>query len=90
MTTVTFTRHLERFFPDLEPFEVEGATVRDVLLAVEARHEGLLRYVLEDSGALRQHVNIFVDNVRITDRHAQQDEVGVNSTVFIMQALSGG
>lgn len=36
-----FTKHLNRFFPDLKEGPVPGATVADVIQALDARHPGL-------------------------------------------------
>jgi sulfur carrier protein ThiS len=46
--------------------------------------------VVDDQGALRRHVVVYVndtqvdDRVRLTDRVAQRDEI------YVLQALSGG
>ena len=53
-------------------------------------YRGQLWYVLDDQGALRKHVNVFVDNRMISDRVALSDAVAEDSEVFVMQALSGG
>lgn len=90
MADVAFTRHLTRFFPDLQEGPVDGATVREILDALDARHPGLRSYVLDDAGHLRKHVNIFVGEEPIADRAAQGDAVGADDRVFILQALSGG
>jgi hypothetical protein len=47
-------------------------------------------YVVDDQGALRQHVAIFVDNRPISDRAGLGDKVRHDSEIFVMQALSGG
>jgi len=46
MAQVTLTRHLRRFFPSLEAGEVPGATVREVIDALERRHPGFASYVM--------------------------------------------
>lgn len=90
MAHVSFTRHLLRFFPTLEPGDVPGATVREVVDALDARHPGLGTYVCDETGRLRRHVNIFVGDEPIWDREALSDAVGPDAKVFILQALSGG
>ena len=40
--------------------EVESATVRDVVSAVEAAHPALARRIVDETGALRRHVNVYV------------------------------
>jgi molybdopterin converting factor small subunit len=91
MPRVELTPHLRRYFPALgETTEVEGATVAEVVAALEERHPGLAGYLLDDRGALRKHVNIFVGDRRVRDRERLRDEVAADARVFILQALSGG
>jgi sulfur-carrier protein len=92
MARVELTRHLFRFFPQLEGQEliVEGSTVAEVLAGLEARAPGISFYVCDERGRLRTHVNIFVGDARIADRERLSDPVGPDARVFIMQALSGG
>ena len=47
-------------------------------------------YVLDDRGAVRKHLVIFVDGAQIEDRQKQSDSVHAHSEIFIMQSLSGG
>lgn len=92
MATVALTRHLHGFFPALAGMElhVEGATVAEVIGAVERLAPGFAFYVCDEAGRLRPHVNVFVDGERIADRTRLSDPVGAESEVFILQALSGG
>lgn len=92
MATVALTRHLHAFFPALGGTElrVEAATVAEVVQAIERLAPGFAFYVCDEAGRLRPHVNIFVDQQRITDRARLSDPVGANAEVFILQALSGG
>ena len=90
MATVQFTRHLNRFFPDLSEVTVEAATVRELISKLDADHPGLADYLVDDHGALRKHVNVFVGDDLVRDRQQLSDTLGPESTVFIIQALSGG
>ena len=90
MPYVKFTSHLRRFFPDLSEGEVEGKTVAEVVKALDERYPGLAGYVVDERGALRKHVNIFIGNQLIRDREQLQDPVAADDKVFIFQALSGG
>ena len=90
MPRVRFTRHLVRFFPDLEEGEQPGRTVAEVVAALDARWPGLAAYVVDDTGALRTHVNVFVDGEMVADRARLSDPVSEGTEVFIVQALSGG
>ncbi len=90
MPHVQFTRHLRLHLPDLRDTEVAGATLAEVVAALEAEFPGLKGYLLEDDGSLRRHVNIFVNEEILADRARLSDRVGDRDRVFIMQALSGG
>ena len=91
MPQVKFTRHLQRFFPDLKLVEtVPGQTVAEVVAALNARYPGLADYIIDERGALRRHVNIFIGETLIHDRRHLQDSVAEQDRVFILQALSGG
>jgi hypothetical protein len=90
MAYVTFTRHLVRFFPALAEGEVPGATVRAVVDELERRFPGFASYVVDDTGRLRRHVNVFVGDEPIHDRERLSDALAPDAKVFILQALSGG
>ena len=90
MAWVSFTRHLQRFFPTLEACEVPGATVRELIDELERRHPGLANYIVDETGRLRRHVNVFVGEEPVRDRARLSDALSPDARVFILQALSGG
>ena len=90
MAHVTFTPHLTRFFPELTESDIEAATVRELVEALERRFPGFASYVVDEAGRLRRHVNIFVGEEPIRDRDALGDRLERGTPVFIVQALSGG
>ena len=91
MAHVTFTRHLQRFFPTLkEQEEVPGATVREVLEELDRRYPGFSGYIVDETGRLRRHVNVFVREEPICDRESLADNLAPDDKVHILQALSGG
>lgn len=89
MARVTFTPHLQRFI-DAPPREVPAGTVATALAQVFAENPRLRGYVLDERGAVRQHVTIFVGDEPIRDRVSLTDVVSVNAEIFVLQALSGG
>ena len=89
MPTVLFTSALQRFL-DAPSLQVEGATVRTALDAVFAQRAALRGYVLDDQGAVRRHVAIYINGDALKDREAQSDAVGPNDEIYVFQALSGG
>ncbi len=89
MVKVRFTPNIQRHVacPDTE---AAGSTVREVLDAVFAGNARARGYVLDDQGALRRHMTIFVDGLQIVDRETLSDAVGANGSIYVFQALSGG
>ncbi len=90
MVKVTFTPALKRFYPDLGTLELEASNLVDLMASIEARHPGLTSYLVDDRGALRQHVNIFIGEDLIRDKVKLSDSLSAGDEVYIMQALSGG
>ena len=90
MVRVELTAHLCRFFPDLRPTDVSAAPVAEAIRALDRRYPGLARYVLDDDGSLRRHVNVFVGRRAVEDRTALSDPLGADDVVYVFQALSGG
>lgn len=90
MPRVRFTSHLKKFFPGLDTIAIDGDTVADVVAQLDTRFPGIADYIVDDRGALRKHVNIFVGENLIHDRARLQDAVGDDDEVYVMQALSGG
>jgi molybdopterin converting factor small subunit len=89
MPLVEFTANLARQ-TRAPSCRVEGATVGEALRAVFSGTPALKSYVLDDQGAVRTHVVIFLDGNAIRDRHQLSDAVRPDSEIFVMQALSGG
>ena len=88
-TTLSFTPNLRRHVETPDAF-VEGATVRLVLDRYFAANPVVRGYVLDDQGALRKHVAIFLNHELIRDRVGLTDPVQEGDDIFVVQALSGG
>lgn len=92
MAQVELTRHLKVLFPQLEraPFELQAATLADVVAQLEGLAPGVAFYICDELGRLRRHVNIFVNDDLLFDRKTLSDQLQPDARVFIAQALSGG
>jgi sulfur-carrier protein len=86
---VTFTANLRRLV-DCPSVDVTGATVGEALTAVFARSPTLRSYIVDDQGALRRHVVVFVGGEAVRDRARLTDAVAPDAEIAVMQALSGG
>jgi molybdopterin converting factor small subunit len=89
MARVSFTQNLQRHVP-CPPAEAAGATVREVLEAVLAANPRARGYILDDRGALRKHMIIYVGGEPVADRAGLSDPVPDGAEVHVFQALSGG
>ena len=89
MPKVTFTGNLQRWI-EAPAVEVPGATVREALEAVFANKPLLRGYVLDDHGAVRRHVVVFIGGEPVQDRKGLSDAVAPDAVISVLQALSGG
>lgn len=89
MATITFTPSLARHVEAPEA-EVAGDTLRETLETYFRTHPNVRGYVLDDQGAVRKHVAIFINQELIQDRAALNDPVKDGDDIFVVQALSGG
>jgi molybdopterin synthase sulfur carrier subunit len=89
MPVVHFTANLRRHV-SCPSVTVEGTTVREALARVFEHNPQLRGYVVDEQGAVRKHMNVFVDGVQIRDRIGLGDAVEPHTEIYVIQALSGG
>ena len=90
MAKVVLTTNLRKYTGGVTQAEATGSTVSELLHDLERRLPGLRAYVVNETGALRRHVNVFVDGERVADRAGLGDPLRPDCVVHILQALSGG
>ena len=87
MAQVVLPTSLVQLFPGApKRVEVDAATVRSVIDALDQRWPGMRNRLCAPGPAIRQHIRIFVDSEQSTLDSA----VGTASEVRIIPALSGG
>ena len=89
MARVVFTPNIQRHVC-CPTMVVAGATVREVLDRVFDDNPQARGYVLDDQGALRKHMAVFIDGRQVEDRVGLSDATAPDAEVYVMQALSGG
>ncbi len=89
MPRVVFTPQLRRFTTTPE-VDSAATTLRQALEDAFAVNPVLRGYVLDDQGHLRPNVAVFIDGQRSRDAVAQSEALRPDSTVHVLQALSGG
>ena len=70
--------------------EVEGATLRDVLAALDAAHNGFKDRLFDEAGDLHKFVNIFVSDDDVRYLQGLDTPVKSGDTVSIIPAVAGG
>lgn len=66
--------------------ELSGDTVGEVIATLERDHPKTKGWVLDESGAIRRHISVFVDGERVT----ADVVVASDATIHIIPAISGG
>ena len=89
MPLVRFTQNIQRHVKCPQK-QVKGGSLRDALDDYFSSNENARGYVLDEQGALRHHMAIFINGKPTTDRTALSDTVTPECTIDVMQALSGG
>ncbi len=89
MAKIVFTANIQRHIA-CPPAKAVGRTVSEVLENLFAENPQARGYVLDDQAALRKHMVIFVDGQIIRDRARLTDTVSETSSIYVIQALSGG
>ncbi|MEN9613601.1 MAG: hypothetical protein RLZZ628_4415 [Bacteroidota bacterium] len=90
MALIRFTAALKRFYPNLEPIEIQGNTVAVLLSELEKKYPTITDYLIDEHGTMRQHIHIYIGDRMVMDRIALTDAVSDKEEIWIMQALSGG
>jgi MoaD family protein len=69
---------------------VEGASVGDVLERLAVLYPGVRALLFDEGGALRAHVNIFVNDAEIRQLAGLQTSLADADEVAIIPAMAGG
>jgi molybdopterin converting factor small subunit len=67
-----------------------GETLRDVIADIDRRHPGFASRVLDDTGALRSYVNVYIGDEDARNRGGSAAAVPDGSEVMVIPAMAGG
>ena len=67
-----------------------ATNVRAVLEELERRYPKLHRSICDETGAVRRHINLFVNTQHMRDRDGLDTTLEPGDVVTIMTAVSGG
>jgi molybdopterin converting factor small subunit len=69
---------------------LEAKSVRAALEQIALTHPRLYRSVCDETGAVRRHVNLFVNVSNVRDREGLDTALAPGDVVWILPAVSGG
>ena len=67
-----------------------ATTVRAALDDIARRHPQLHRCLCDETGAVRRHINLFVNAAHVRDRHGLDTPLSPGDVLFLLPAVSGG
>ena len=68
----------------------EGGTLHEVIAQIDRRHPGFASRVLDESGALRSYVNVYIGDEDARARGGAAAAVPDGSEVMVIPARAGG
>jgi len=69
---------------------LSAPNVRVVLEELERRYPSLYRNICDETGAVRRHINVFVNSSHVRDREGLDTALVTGDVVTILPAVSGG
>ena len=91
--TVALPRALRTYADGAATLDVElpdGATVTALLDALAGTHPGVSARARDETGQLREHVNVFVAGESVRARDGLATRLAAGDEVMILPAVSGG
>ena len=86
MAVVTLRGPLEQLAGGRSEHALPGATVGELLCALERDRPALSGWILDERGTLRRHINVFVNG----ESSKQDAPVGPDDRIDVLPAISGG
>jgi molybdopterin synthase sulfur carrier subunit len=69
---------------------VNGENLNAVIEEIESSHPGVKEALIDDHGALRRFVIVFIDGVDVRTCQGLETHVGPQSEILIIRAIAGG
>lgn len=88
--TINVPSPLRQYSGGRSRLEISAADVRTSLTTLREDYPALYRSVCDETGAIRRHVNVFVNNDNVKSLGGLDTALGTGDEVFIIHAVSGG
>ncbi|OYW25569.1 MAG: molybdopterin synthase sulfur carrier subunit [Methyloversatilis sp. 12-65-5] len=76
-----------RSYTDAAEARADGATLAEVLAALDCQYPGIRFRIIDEQGRIRRHIRIFFDGEQVLDTARP---LPADGELIIVQALSGG
>jgi molybdopterin synthase sulfur carrier subunit len=86
MAIVRLRGPLKRLAGDRSEHQLAGGSVLELLRALEQQFPQTGGWILDERGAVRRHINVFVNG----ERSGEDTAVGDEDRVDVLPAISGG
>jgi molybdopterin synthase sulfur carrier subunit len=86
MALVRLRGPLKRLAGDRSEHAIDGTSVGELLVAIESAHPAAKGWILDESGMLRRHINVFVNG----ELGGQDTQVAAEDRIDVLPAISGG
>lgn len=86
MPIVRLRAPLSEFAGGRREHELDGATVGEVLLALERAHPDLAGWIMDEQKRIREHVNVFVNG----EKSREETALSPDDRIHIIPSISGG
>ena len=87
---VSIPTPLRQLTENLDTVEVDGASINDLIAALDKKHPGIGERLLDAQGNVRRFVNIYVNGEDIRFLQDKDTPVKPGEEVSIVPAIAGG
>ena len=88
--TVHVPTALRKYCSGAADLPVSASNVRAALEALERDYPSLYCNICDETGAVRRHLNVFVNSSHVSDRDGLHTALAPGDVVTILAAVSGG
>ena len=90
MATIHLPTALRKYCGGAADLPVSATTVRAALEELQRSRPSLPRNICDETGAVRRHLNVFVNSDHMRDRQGLDTALAPGDVVTILAAVSGG
>ncbi len=90
IVTIHLTGPLRKYSGGASQLSIPAQTVRTALEELERSHAALYCNICDETGALRRHLNVFVNSDNIRDLDGVDTVLAPGDVVTFLPAVSGG